>query len=546
MAEPGLLFWDRIIAESPADCYAAYGFRTISTNPCSELPLSLLDSCRLLLMNLIAYVKNAYTSEAYFDFAEFSYDAQVAQRLLDDIIDLEVECIDKIINKIKADPESEFVKARELHIWETIRTSCLNGRRTGLGITALGDTLAALGIPYGSDKSIEMSERIYEALKEASYQSSIGMASELGAFPVWNWDLEKDNPFIQRLSPHLIEYIKKYGRRNIANLTTAPAGSVSLLAWAGEDVYGTSSGIEPVFALDYFRFKKINPNDENIKVDFVDATGDKWQKFKVYHPGVEVWMAASGETDITKSPWYGCCAEDIDWNQRVKLQAAVQKHVDHAISSTINLPEDVTVEKVAEIYETAWRAGCKGITVYRKNCRDGVLVDDDKEEKSKDRRPKDLHCNVHHITVKGKEYFVLVGMLDNKPYEVFAGKNGFLNKKIKTGKIIKKKAYYKAEFEDDTELSPITAACDEHEETVTRLTSALLRSGADMHLVVDQLEKVGGDMHSFARSISRALKTYIPDGTKVEGEKCGECGQEAIVRESGCKTCKNCGWSKCL
>lgn len=585
MAEPGLLFWDNIIKESPADCYSSMGFETIGTNPCSELPLSALDSCRLLLLNLMAYVKYPFLSNAHFDFLEFYKDTQIAQRLLDDIIDIELEHIDRILAKIDSDPEPEYLKATERRIWEKVRLSCFNGRRTGLGPTALGDCLAALGIKYGSDESIAMVEKIYQVMKFGSYRSSCDMAKELGSFPVWDWELEKDNPFIQRigqennlwlgqdglfeqmqidmfnkLSPNgeeLLNDIKKYGRRNIANLTTAPAGSMSIMAFAGikqsyekGDVFGTSSGIEPAFKLDYTRRKKVNPNDEGVRIDFVDPNGDSWQEFKIYHPAVEIWMSKNLGFELTDSPWYGCCAEDIDWTQRVKLQAAAQRHVDHAISSTINLPEDVTVEKVAEIYETAWKSGCKGMTVYRKNCRTGVLIEDKpkaEEKKDVDARPKHVDCDVHHVSVKGKEYFVLVGMIDDKPYEVFAGRNGFLKKKIKHGTVTRvRKGYYKAEFEDGTELVPLTAASDEHEEAMTRLISTALHHGTEVSAIVNQLEKINGDMYGFTRAVSRALKKYIPDGTEIKGEVCPECAQETIIRNSGCATCSNCSWSKCL
>lgn len=585
MAEPGLLFWDNILRESPADCYDTCGFRTIGTNPCSELPLSALDSCRLLLINLMAYVRHPFSSEAYFDYKEFYDDAQIAQRILDDIIDIELEHIDRIIAKIDSDPEPEHIKQTERHIWTRVRESCFNGRRTGLGPTAVGDALAALGIKYGSDRSISEVDRIYQTLKFGSYRSSVDMAKELGPFPVWSWELEKDNPFINRIKDEhiyngntaifdsdliwnshfgskLVEDIQKYGRRNIANLTTAPAGSMSMMACVGNkkvyvnrdttvevDYFGTSSGIEPVFMLEYTRRKKVNPNDEGVKVDFVDQTGDSWQEFKVYHPALEIWMDVTGESDVTKSPWYGACAEDIDWTQRVKLQAAAQKHVDHAISSTINLPEDVSVEKVAEIYEAAWKSGCKGMTVYRKNCRTGVLIENKAEEKEvlPAHRPKQVVCDVHHVTVKSKEYFVLVGLVNDKPYEVFAGRNGFLKKKIKHGTVTRvRKGYYKAEFEDGTELVPLTAASDEHEEAMTRLISTALHQGAEVAAIVNQLEKINGDMYGFTRSIARALKKYIPDGTEVKGEVCPECSATTIIREEGCKKCSSCGFSKCM
>lgn len=677
-AEPGLLFWDNILKESPADCYIDYGFETISTNPCciskecnvyvdtkdgpkeikqitnddliwlndirkwaktsgyfsagkaivyrvayndgwnyeeiditqnhklakvykdsfelvelielavgdklkdkfggevtitdiksigikevgcievdkyhyfsanriisgnSELPLSILDSCRLLVLNLFAYLINPFQDNAHFDFHQFNYDAQIAQRLMDDIVDAELECIDRILEKLNIDPENAYVKEREIRLWNKIRDACFNGRRTGLGITGLGDTLAALGIKYGSDKSIELTERIYRELKLGSYRSSVDIAKELGPFPIWKWHLESENPFLLRIKEedkHLYEDMAKYGRRNIANLTTAPTGTISIEA-AILNEHNISSGIEPVFMLNYKRRKKINPTDKNARTDFVDKSGDSWQEFDVYHPALKEWMRITGETDIKKSPWYGCCAEDLDWKQRVKLQAAAQRHVDHAISSTINLPENVPQEKVAEIYETAWKSGCKGITVYRKNCRSGVLVE--KDVVVINDRPKELPCEVHHTVVKGTPYFVLVGLLNEKPYEVFAGRNGFLAKKHKTGTIIKKKGYFKAVFDEDAELSPITSTSNEYEEAITRLTSTALRSNTNLEFIVSQLEKVQGDMHSFAKGIARALKKYIPEGT-VSDEHCRECGGQ-LIRTEGCLKCLGCGTSKC-
>jgi|15BtaG_2_1085339.scaffolds.fasta_scaffold00359_15 ribonucleoside-diphosphate reductase alpha chain len=558
MAEPGLLFWDNIIRNSPADCYVEEGFRTISTNPCSELPLSALDSCRLLLLNLYSYVIDPFTKKARFDYEAFYEDAKLAQRLMDDIIDLELESIERIINKINSDPENPEIKQRELDMWRKVHDNCRIGRRTGTGITALGDTLAALGIPYSSNKGIRVAEQLYKVVKFACYESSIDMAETLGAFECWDAKKEKGCEFFSRFKEEIIDFgglkvdgkklvarMNRVGRRNIALLTTAPAGSVSILTQ-------TTSGIEPLFMTYFIRKKKINPSDKDARVDETDANGDSWQHFKVYHPKVQDWMDATGETDVELSPWYGSCAEELDWNKRVKLQASCGKHVDHAISSTLNLPNSVTAEEVGVIYQTAWKAGCKGITVYRSGCRDGVLVDAKTVKKKKkeevDNRERKLKCDVHHITVKGQEYFVLVGKKEGEPYEVFAGKNGFMPKHIKTGTIIRqRKGFYKVLFDDsDVELSPVTAACDEHEETITRLTSALLRSGAPMHLIVQQLEKVGGDMYSFARSVSRALKKYIPDGTEEKGEACPECGVEPMVRQEGCVTCKGCGWSKCM
>jgi ribonucleoside-diphosphate reductase alpha chain len=556
-AEPGLLMWDNIL-KGPADAYLP----SESTNPCSELPLSVHDSCRLLILNLLSFVVNPYTPDAYFDYAKFYEYSQIAQRLMDDLVDLESEAIDRIINKVLNDPEPLSMKQAELDLWYKIKYTNDSYRRTGTGITALGDTLAAMGIKYGSDESVVATEDIYQTLKFGCYRSSVDMAKELGHFKDWSAEVDNTCEFLQRSEEYIVlnkhtrkndtDFIEvvwwhniyadmqEYGRRNIACTTTAPAGSVSIEAQ-------TTSGFEPAWKLSMIRRKKINPGDKNSRVDFVDKMGDSWQEFEVYHPQLKKWMEVTGETDITKSPWHGACADDIDWVQRVKMQAAAQKHVCHAISSTVNLPEHVTQETVAQIYQTAFECGLKGITVYRNNCRTGVLVDKKTEKKVDLERPKTIKCDVFHVSAKQQSYFVLVGILNDKPYEVFAGKNGFIPKAIKSGKISKKSSGYKVEFDDsDLELSPITASMDEMEEVISRLTSGLLRSGIDMHFVVKQLEKVGerqSDLNSFSRSVARVLKKYIPDGTK-EGEKCPECSGD-LVRAEGCISCPGCGYSKC-
>lgn len=546
--EPGLLLWDTVIRESPADCYSEQGFKSTSTNPCSELILCPLDSCRLLLLNLFGYVKFPFTSKAFFDYDMFYKDAQIAQRFMDDIVDLEVESIDRIIKKIKSDDEPAYIKGRELNLWKNIRKKCTDGRRTGTGTTGLGDTIAALGFKYASNRSMEEVDKIYSTLKRGCYRSSVDMAKELGAFPVWNSELEKDNPFLNRIEKEdqeLYKDMQQYGRRNIALLTCAPAGSMSILTQ-------TTSGVEPLFAMSYLRRKKINPNDENATIDFVDQTGDSWQEFKVWHPKINLWKEITGKTNEEESPWFGACANDINWKNRVKLQAIMTTHIDHAISSTINLPNNATVENVAEIYENAWKMGAKGITVYRDGCRTGVMVA--KKEKELEtinkttapKRPKTLPCNVHHISVKGEGYFVLVGMMDNEPYEVFAGKNGHLAKSIKTGEIKKvKRGCYKAIFDQNKAIESIIDMESEEEEAMTRMISCGLRHGADISFIVHQLEKTRGEMSSFAKSIARALKKYIPDGTKISGETCLGCQGSNMRRENGCKTCMDCGWTAC-
>lgn len=543
-AEPGLLFWDNVTKYTPADCYEHYKSR--STNPCSEINLSPLDSCRLLCQNLYSYVVDPFTDTAYFDYGLFKHHAKIAQRLMDDLVDLESECIDRIIQKVENDPEPDGIKINEIEMWKKIKKNNDEGRRTGTGITALGDTLAALGIKYGSEASIIETEEIYKTLKLGCYESSVDMAEELGSFTDWDHNKEKDCPFIQLIQkedPALYERMSQIGRRNIALLTTAPTGTVSCLTQ-------TSSGVEPAFMLSYTRRKKINPNDENARVDFVDKMGDKWQEFVVYHPKVKEWMAVTGKTDVEESPWWGCCAEDIDWVNRVKMQAAAQKHVCHAISSTVNLPEDVDKEEVAKIYETAWKSGCKGITVYRKNCRTGVLVDkkdlEVKKSENAKKRPQEVPGEIYHIKVKGQDYFAIVGLLEGDPYEIFAGKNGHLDKKHKYG-IIKKtrRGEYQLLCDDEVVCPNIANLITENEEGLTRIISTSLRHGVPLQYVVHQLEKVEGDMQSFARSIARALKKYVKDGEKVSGESCPSCQSENMVRQEGCITCLSCGNSKC-
>lgn len=568
MAEPGLLFWDNILRESPADCYAKFGFRTLSTNPCGEIPLSAYDSCRLMVVNLFSFVVNPFTKKAYFDYESFYETVKVIQRLMDDLIDLEIEKIEQIIEKIGNDPEDEEIKSREKNLWKKMLKACKNGRRTGTGITALGDTLAALDIGYGSDEGIEETERIYQTLKFGAYASSVEMAKELGAFPIWDHELEKDNPFLNRIENEFVilapsnvkrksvskehSYpvidgkkiyadMKKYGRRNIALLTTAPTGTVSLQTQ-------TSSGIEPQFSIaPYTRRKKGNPGDVNFRTDYVDQNGDNWMEFPVYPPKVQKWIEISGETDLAKSPWAGSCAKELVWTQRVKLQAAAQRHVDHSISSTINLPADVTVDQVDEIYRTAWKAGCKGITIYRDGCRSGVLIENNskKQKKSVSERPETLPCDVYHIKAKGEEYFVLVGLLDGEPYEVFAGKNGMIAKNIHTGTLVHRAKKYDAVFEDGV-LTDVAEYLSDEEEAITRMVSTALQSpGVDINVIVHRLQKTKGNLFGFARAMARALGTYVKDKEeKLTGEVCPNCNNN-LIRQEGCIKCPGCSFSKC-
>jgi ribonucleoside-diphosphate reductase alpha chain len=559
-AEPGLLMWDNVTENTPADCYEDYKSR--GTNPCSEINLSPLDSCRLMVLNLFNYVVDPFTPKAKFDFSLFKTHTKITQRLMDDLVDLESEKINQIIAKIKSDPEPEEIKCEELKLWVRIKKNNDEGRRTGTGITALGDTLAALGIKYGTEESIKMTEEIYKQLKLSAYESSVEMAEELGSFKVYDAEKEKNCPFIKRIAeddPALYKRMVKSGRRNISLTTTAPVGSISLMT-------RTSSGVEPLFTLEtYTRRKKVNPNDKNARVDFTDAMGDKWQNYTVMHPKAQLWTEVTGNKDLSQSPWAGATSAEISWTARVELQAAAQKHVCHAISSTINLPEEATEAQIAEIYETAFRSGCKGITVYRDKCRDGVMI---KEEKAKPevpyepsevkmeqkiikthapKRPNTLKCDVHHIKVTGQEYFVIVGLwADGTPYEIFAGKNGHLPKEVKHGEVIKKKrGEYTFTFEGISKFENVSKHVTDDQEAITRLLSSNLRHGADISFLVQQLEKVNGRMDGFAKALSRALKKYLKDGTKVYGETCGSCGSASIERREGCITCMSCGWSKC-
>jgi len=549
-AEPGVLFWDTIIKESPADCYASLGFRTQGTNPCSEIPLSELDSCRLILINLYSYIIDPFTDKAKFDYEKFSHDAIIMQRLADDIIDLEIECIERIIQKIHKDPESIDIKIRELNLWEKVLSVCRIGRRTGCGITALGDVFAAKGIAYGSEESIRITKKIYKILKLSCYRSSVDMSKEISSFPIYDMTRELENPFIQRIAkedPELYDDMVRFGRRNIALLTTAPAGSMSILTQ-------TTSGIEPLFQISYKRRKKIVGNEKDVKVDFVDASGDKWREFEVMHSKILEWRVVTGEKDIKKSPWYKCCAEDLAWEDRLLLQSGAQQHVDHAISSTLNLPENVTIDTVKNIYMRAWELGLKGVTVYRKNSRSGVLIESDnksKLEKTADgkvtKRPKELLADIHHIKVRDNTYFVAVGMLEGSLYEVFSGKNKFDVKETNKGKIVKvKRGHYKLLNEqDEIILENIVDYSKDEEEALTRMVSTCLRHGVDLDFVVQQCEKINGDMQSFSKSLARALKKYIPDGTVVKGTNCKDCGGE-LRRNGGCYTCHSCGNSTCM
>ena len=535
---------------------------------CGEIGLDTKSACRLLVLNLLGYIDNPFTTDAKFNDVKFYEHCRIATRLQDDIIDLELELLDRIIDKIISDPEDEDTKSRELSLWQQVKSKCIASKRIGTGITGLADAIAAMNLKYDSEEAIGFATSIAKYLKFASYQESIELAKELGAFPAWNAELEHSNQFLQRFSQEscvldgyydkahaivdgvngeqlslinghdIISEMNRYGRRHIMLNTCSPAGTISLLTQ-------TSSGIEPVFKLKYTRRKKINPSDANSRTDFVDAKGIHWMEFEVLHPKLQDWMHITGCDDISKSPWYNCCAEDINWKSRIDMQSGIQVHIDNAISSTINVAAETSVGQIQQIYDYASKSHVKGITVYRQGSKDGVLVDKTAQQSIIDKRPKDLPCEVHHHTVKGKQYFVLVGLMNGTPYEVFAGRNGNIAASIKTGKIIRKrKGFYKAIFDDrdETELAPIMAA-DDSEEAITRLTSCLLRSGTPIETIVSQLEKISGaDLTSFAKAIARALKKYIPEGT-VTGEACPDCGAP-LVRKGGCKGC-SCGYSAC-
>lgn len=567
-AEPGLLFWDTVKRNTPSDLYAEFGHNSICTNPCGEIVLPAYDACRLLVLNLSSYVKNPFTKEASFDFKKFNQHTQVAQRLMDDIIDLEIECVDRIIAKVKADPEPHEAKGTEERLWKKIREMNISGRRTGLGITALGDTLAMLGIKYGSKESIEMTRKIYRALAVGAHTSSCIMAKERGAFPIFNYELEKDHQYLNSIfddcTPAVRKMWKTTGRRNIALTTTAPTGSVSSQTQ-------TTSGIEPVYSLSYMRRKKHNPSDKNARVDFVDAMGDQWQEFTVYHHGVQRWMDATGEDDITKSPYHGATSNDIDWVASVDLQAAAQESIDHSISKTCNLPENVSRDVVSQVYMRAWEKGCKGFTVYRDKCRDGVLIQKDAPQPKKGERPEgieismapkrpvELPCDIRKAKIQGEQWTIFVGLFNGKPYEIFGGLSKYVEipTKYKMGKIAKN-----GKVDDITTYNLVLGEGDDQMlikdianvfenanfGAFTRTISLALRHGTPVQYVVEQLQKdKHSDITSFSKVIARVLKNYIVDGTTSTAErKCPSCNKEnSFAYQEKCLTCTNCGWSKC-
>lgn len=580
-AEPGVLFWDTILRESVPDSYADLGFRTVSTNPCGEIPLCPYDSCRLLAINLYSYVVNPFTKDAYFDFDLFNKHVVLAQRIMDDIIDLESEKIEKILEKIDSDPESMEVKETERHLWEKIQKKTLQGRRTGVGITAEGDMIAALGLRYGTEEATDCAESIQKALALAAYRSSVVMAKERGAFEIYDSKREENNPFINRLreaDPELYEDMRKYGRRNIACLTIAPTGTTSLMTQ-------TTSGIEPVFLPVYRRRRKVNPNDAEARVDFVDETGDAFEEYVVFHHKFVTWMLANGysaskkysqeEIDnlVAKSPYYKATSNDVDWMQKVRMQGRIQKWVDHSISVTINLPATASEELVDSLYIEAWKCGCKGCTVYRDGSRSGVLLSTEKKKKKDDcncmeppvivsTRPRELEADVVKFQNNREKWIAFVGLLNGRPYEIFTGladddEGIMLPKNVSKGTIIKSydedgKKHYDFQFKNKRgykmTIEGLDGKFDPEFWNYAKLISGVLRYGMPIDQViklVQGMELNNESINTWKNGVERALKKYLPNGMEAKGQKCPNCGLESLIYQEGCLICTNCGASKC-
>lgn len=575
-AEPGVLFWDTITRESVPDCYADLGFRTISTNPCGEIPLCPYDSCRLLAVNLYSYVVNPFTHEAYFDFDLFRKHIAKAQRIMDDIIDLEMEKIDLILEKIDADPETDEVKSSERNLWLKIKAKTLKGRRTGVGTTAEGDMLAAMGYKYGTVEATDFSESVHKALALAAYRSSVELAKERGAFEIYDTEREKNNSYINRLreaDPELYELMARHGRRNIACLTIAPTGTTSLMT-------RTTSGIEPVFLPVYKRRRKVNPNDAEVRIDYVDETGDAFEEYIVYHPKFIEWMKVNGievkddytqeqlDELVARSPYAGATSNDIDWLEKVNMQGRIQKWVDHSISVTINLPADVSEELVNKLYVSAWKAGCKGCTVYRDGSRSGVLIAIEKKPEVTEvkphvaKRPIELEADVVRFQNNKEKWIAFVGLIDGEPYEIFTGladdDDGiFCPKSVTHGKIIKaidEKGNKRYDFQFinkrgyKTTIEGLSDKFNPEYWNYAKLISGVLRYG----MPIDQVLKLVGGLELDSQSINtwkmgveRALKKYLPNGTKASGQRCPNCGNETLIYQEGCLICTTCGTSKC-
>lgn len=585
-AEPGVLFWDTIIRESLPDCYADLGFKTVSTNPCGEIPLCPYDSCRLLAINLYSYVENPFTPNAKFNFSKFKEHVMYAQRMMDDIIDLEMEKIETIIAKIEADPETDEVKATELNLWKKIKDKTSQGRRTGVGTTAEGDMIAAMGLTYGTEEATKFSVEVHKTLALAAYRSSVMLASERGAFPVFDYKRETNNPFMNRLKeadPELYELMVKYGRRNIACLTIAPTGTTSILTQ-------TTSGIEPVFLPVYKRRRKVNANDKEVRVDFVDESGDAFEEYVVYHPKFITWMNINGievkdnytqeqiDEIVAKSPYYKATSNDVDWLNKVKMQGAVQKWVDHSISVTINLPNDVSEDMVNKLYVEAWKSGCKGCTVYRDGSRSGVLISLKNEKKKTTenaapspadengfvthKRPIELDADVVRFQNNKEKWIAFIGLIDGKPYEIFTGiadddEGIFCPKSVSKGKIIKVidengQKRYDFQFVNKrgfkTTIEGLSEKFNPEFWNYAKLISGVLRYRmpiAQVLKLVGSLELDNQSINTWKVGVERALKKYLPNGEKASGQTCPNCGQESLVYQEGCLICTNCGTSRC-
>jgi len=554
-AEPGCMFISKVHKESPG---VPYGHVETSSNPCGEQYLPPYASCRLLLINLYSYVKNPFTKNAVFDFDLFSKDVKLMQRLGDDLVDIEIECVDRIINKINSDPEPLEIKQIGIDLWQNIKRVAIEDRRTGCGLTGLGDTIAALGIIYGSEESIKFAGDMQKKFALSAYESSIDMAEEIGAFPLFDAKKDSQSLFIQKIakaSPEIFNKMQKFGRRNMVLLTIAPAGSVSCLTQ-------TTSGLEPVFQLNYMRRKKGNPGDSQFRSDFVDQSGDHWMHFNVHHHGFRKWSEITKETNVQKSPYYKSTANEIDWKGRVKMQSALQLWTDNSISTTINIAEDTSEDVVSQIYLESWKLGCKGMTIYRNNCRSGVLVDVQKPPQNQQsnnltktkspKRPESLSAEIHHFTLNKQRYYVVVGLWeDGSPYEIFTGINHnddgeiIIPKSVKNGNIIKHERGKYSFICGESQWHLTNGHNDDTADSLTRLISCALRHGASIEFVCSQLEKTKGLMFSFSKALYRALKKYIKDGSSKPGETCPQCKTESLIYSSGCTTCSNCGFSKC-
>lgn len=539
-AEPGLLMWGNIEKFLPAESYKDKGFKTITTNPCGEIPLSAYDSCRLISINLKSFVKEPFTQNARFDYEHFGQVVFRAMRLSDDLIELEIEKLIQILKACNTQDEKE--------LWTKLLTACVDGRRTGLGTHGLADALACMKLPYDSEEALSVIDYIYTTLKECAYTQSCILAEERGPFPVFDWEKEKNNSFIKSLPAHIRDLIKTKGRRNISILTNAPTGSVSIMSQ-------TSSGLEPVFRNFYIRRRKLSHNEQDQSAAFVDSVGDKWAEYKVYHHNVSDYLSRF-ETDNV--PHFFTESDKIDWKKRVQIQGVIQKHIDHSISSTINLPKGTSSDVVAELYQLGWKLGLKGITVYVDGSRDGVLITETNKEDfpqhNAPKRPQQLDCDIHNLSIKGEKWTILVGLMDGKPYEILGGANKLveLPKIAKKGIIVKtsvakNKARYDLAVEDLIIKDVVEVFDNANYSAFTRLLSLSLRHGAPINYVVEQLQKdETSDMFSFARCIARVLKQYVPNGTKARGQKtCDECGSTDLSYQDGCVSCTSCGWSKC-